>query len=104
MSAKAPQATFANGLVTQRLDLRQQLILAIREERRNLHRGAELLVRLVDQEAFRLGDRRLEQRSSGSPHVHRVKVTAVLHLGYIGEGQAFQVELDRRLHVETGNL
>src|SRR6185437_9628098 len=98
MSAKAPQATFAN-LITQRLDLRQQLVLAVREERRNLHGRAELLVRLIDQEPFRLRHGGLEQRTARGSHVHRIEIPAVLHLRHVGEAEAFEMEFHLRLHV-----
>src|SRR5580698_7504530 len=54
----------ARHSIPERLDLLQQLVTAIGEEWWNLHRGAELLVGLIDQESLRLGDGRLEQRAA----------------------------------------
>src|ERR1700761_3788419 len=68
----------ARQSIPKRLDLLQQLLAPIGEERGNLHRGAELLVGLVDQEALGLGDRGLEQRAAGRAHVHRIEVAAIL--------------------------
>src|SRR5580658_1380892 len=90
--------------IPERLDLLQQLFTAIGEERRNLHRSAQLLVRLIDQKSLGLGHRRFKQRATGRAHIHRIEVAAILHLRDIGESETLEMEFDLALRLMIVDL
>src|SRR5665213_27440 len=96
-----PQAVTS---VLKRLDLLQQLLAPIGEERWNLHGRAQLLIRLIDQEALGLGHGRFEQRSTRGAHINRVEVAAILHFRHIGKAEALEMEFHLALRLMIGDL
>src|SRR5450755_17032 len=79
-----------------RLELRD-LGAALLPVRWDAHMRAQLVLGLVDKEPLgrRVGE--LDQRPAGAAHVDRVEVAAILDVGDIGEAEADDPVLDRRL-------
>src|ERR1700722_5344425 len=72
-----------------RLQLRQHFLGSVLPPRWQMQLAAEMFTVLVAEESRLLTARALHQNSAGRPHVHRIKVVAILDVESVGKAKLF---------------